>query len=69
MGLFCYQLFQDFQRFLLAPVAVLTAGSYTGGTAVAAGTVADQLQGAGHELLVHLKELLAEPDPGRDGII
>src|SRR5512133_1336984 len=69
-SLLCWgQLFQDLQRLLFAPVAVFTARPHTGGTAVRAGTVADQLEGAGDQLIVHLKKSLTEPDPGRYGVV
>ena len=49
------QFLQDFQRLLFAAVAILTAGSHAGGTAIRTGTFAHEFKCPCHEFSMHLE--------------
>ena len=49
------QFLENLQRFLLAPIPILATRSHAGGTAVRAGTFADEFEGAPHQFIMHLE--------------
>ena len=66
---FAREFLQNLQGFLFAAITIFTTGSYTGGTAIRAETIADEFERPGDKLVVQFKEFLAEPDPRGDQIV
>src|SRR5512140_476416 len=62
-------MFQYFQGFLLASIAILAARSHTGGTTIHTLTVTDEFKRACQQFVVHLEQLLTEANPGRDRVV